>query len=606
MKCDATKHWILDASDELAVRNGCWFDPLVGAYAVWWVERHCRLYEGRYAGTPLVLRGRWDDAIDAWPVPDQFDERLALERHEHFVEALAKGEQTDWQYPAVMRLYGWQRFDEEIRRNVRRFRRASWWVPKKNKKSPTLAALALYTSFGDGEPGNKVALCAKDGSQARKIAGEHVLQMVRSSPELSEACKINLNEYQVTFLPTQSIVVPFSSSNARTQESKEGFNGSIFVDETHVVDRAFMRRLSRAGISRDEPIQLEVSTAGTNPDGYGKEQHDYGAEVAAGTAENDALLFIAYEADQQINPDGLSDADIIRLGKQANPAWGHTIRERELLADWHDSQRKLGDTLDFMMYRLNVWQQSSSPWLRPGVWQECYDPECTIEHLRGRPCVVGFDKSDSRDFSAFVALFPEWGDEGIETIAMLPWIIAPSAYVRTKRDLAPFADWVDSGHLIESEGDVISVGELYSVFGEIADAFDVQVLAYDAHKAESITQIISQGASNNDGEKLSEGYGVERVKVNQKSGLLEAIGEFEALATDGRIRHGGNLVMDWMLGNVHVKNSTYGKRLEKADGKDGARKIDGVMAALTGLAIALDFEYRPMKSVYESRGLRDL
>ena len=26
-----TKHWMRDASDELAVRNGCWFEPLVGA-----------------------------------------------------------------------------------------------------------------------------------------------------------------------------------------------------------------------------------------------------------------------------------------------------------------------------------------------------------------------------------------------------------------------------------------------------------------------------------------------------------------------------------------------------------------------------------------------
>jgi hypothetical protein len=31
-----TTAWLRDASDELAVRNGCWFEPRAGTYAVWW------------------------------------------------------------------------------------------------------------------------------------------------------------------------------------------------------------------------------------------------------------------------------------------------------------------------------------------------------------------------------------------------------------------------------------------------------------------------------------------------------------------------------------------------------------------------------------------
>jgi len=606
MTNDITTKWIRNASDELAVSKCCKFNPLRGAYAVWWIERNCRLYEGDHAGEPLILRGRHDDEVDGWPIPDEFDKQLALERHEHYIDGVQSGVVCDWQYECVMRLFGWVYLAKWKGRDewIRRFRRASWWVPKKNKKSPTLAAIGVYLTCGDGEPGQKVALCAKDGSQARDIAGQHILQMIHQSPELQAECKVNLNEMKFTHLPTSSIMKPFSSSNARTQESKEGFNGSILVDETHVVDRAFMRRVKRAGISRKEPIQLEVSTAGTNPDGYGKEQFDYGADVASGVIEDWQCMYQAYAADQTISFDTITDSNVIEIGRSANPAWGHTIQEAEFVNDWKTSGHKIGEQLDFLMYRLNVWQESSSPWLPAGVWQQSADESITWESLKGRYCVVGFDKSDKRDFTAFVCLFPTWGEYGIEELIVWPVIIAPEEYIRKNRDLAAFADWEESGHLIVSHGDVISVGDVFNQFGRIAKQFDCVALAYDPHKAEAITQIIEQGATTNDGDRLSKGHGVERISVNQRSGLHEAIDEFEAIAIEGKVKHPNNPVLNWMMGNVHLKNQGDRKRLLKSDeNKDGVRKIDGPVAMVTALAVAMDEQYKPQKSVYETRGM---
>ena len=609
MKNDYTKHWVRDASDELAIRRGCKFNILRGAYAVWWIERNCKLYEGDYAGTPLILRGRHDEEIGTWPIPDTFDQKLALERHEHYLDGIKTGINTDWQYECVMRLFGWvHEIDWRGQKQwVRRFRRASWFVPKKNKKSPTLASIGLYLTCGDGEPGQKVALCAKDGSQARDIAGQHILQMVAQSPELQIECNINLNEMKLTHLPTASILKPFSSSNARTQQSKEGFNGSVLVDETHVVDRAFMRRMKRAGISRKEPIQLEVSTAGTDPDGYGKEQFEYGAAVAKGEAEDFQFMFQAYAADQAIKFSDLTEGNICEIGRKINPAWGHTIHESEFVNDWTTSSRTIGEQLDFLMYRLNVWQESSSPWLPSGVWKQNLDEDLTWESLKGKYCIVGFDKSDKRDFTAFSCLFPEYDSHGISRLTIWPFVIAPEAYMERNSNLAPFAEWVENGDLIVSPGDVISVGTIYDTFGMINGHCDVRYLAYDPHKAESVTQIIEQGASSVDGGELSKGYGVERVSVNQRNALFEPINEFEALAIENKIRHPGNKVFDWMMGNIHVKDTAGRKRLLKADeGLARVRKIDGPVAAVTALALAIDNEYRPQPSVYESRGLLTL
>ena len=51
-----------------------------------------------------------------------------------------------------------------------------------------------------------------------------------------------------------------------------------------------------------------------------------------------------------------------------------------------------------MMYRLNIWQQAVNPWLPPGAWASCRHDD-TLADFKGEPCVVGFDKVRSRDFS---------------------------------------------------------------------------------------------------------------------------------------------------------------------------------------------------------------
>jgi hypothetical protein len=190
MSIDAiTRAWMRNESDEKAAASGCRFDVLRGAWTVYWIERFCKLYEGEgYAGEPLILHGcRQCDHSHLWAMPD-FDEAAATERARLFAECVAAGHRIDWQYECLMRLFGWVRTSERWKREIRRFKQGSIWVPKKQKKSPTLAALALYLTVGDGEPGNNVYLCAKDGQQAREIAAKHTFEMFRQSDELQAEC----------------------------------------------------------------------------------------------------------------------------------------------------------------------------------------------------------------------------------------------------------------------------------------------------------------------------------------------------------------------------------------------------------------------------------
>jgi len=342
-----------------------------GAFTVWWIERYCKLYEGDWAGESLILRSGCDE-LDQQISADWYSEKgraKSIERAAAYSEWLAAGNQPDWQYECTMRIFGWTRHSERWGRAIRRFNAAQVWVPKKQKKTPTAASWSVYLTCGDGEQGAKVFAGAKDGLQAR-LQMDHAIAMVQQSPELSIECKTNANESSITHLPTRSKFAPMSSANKQTEQSKEGLNGSMMIDEVHVVDRSFVRRISRMGISRSEPMRGEVSTAGNDPESYGKERQDYGRQVLAGAEKNDRMFVAIYEADQKLSEDDLA-ADPLRYGKQANPAWGHTAHEEEFLDDYNESKRTISGLADFYMYRLNVWQQVANAWLTGADWMAC-------------------------------------------------------------------------------------------------------------------------------------------------------------------------------------------------------------------------------------------
>src|SRR5262245_129501 len=171
--------WVRTPADREAIEAGCRFDGSRGAHVLAFARDHLRLYEGDSAGQPF--------------------------------------EPMAWQIDVTMRLFGWVRFSPRWQRWVRRYRSAAIWVPKKNGKSPTLAWWGLYLLLADGEPGQHIYLAAKDGAQARAIAGKHAVEMVRASPALSAGCSINKSTLQITHEASRSTLGPISSADSKAQ-----------------------------------------------------------------------------------------------------------------------------------------------------------------------------------------------------------------------------------------------------------------------------------------------------------------------------------------------------------------------------------------------------
>lgn len=623
-----SQSWIRDASDERATAAGCRFDLERAAYVPWWIARYCRLYEGEWAGEPMVLRGAWSQPLEA--ILEEWEEggrELSLQRAHEYMECVAAGEPVDWQYECVMRLFGWVKYSERWKREVRRFREAFILVAKKNKKTPTVSALSLYLTCGDGEAGQKVFLAAKDGTQIRQNMSKHVLEMVRQSPELNAVCKINLKEMSVAHLPTRSVMIPLSSSNSRTQESKEGLNGSVIVDETHVVDRSFMNRITRTGISRSEPLRIEVTTAGNNPEGYGHERYEYAREVREGREENQALFAALYEAPQTVSDNDL-DADPLKYGMMANPAWGHTIDAEEYLADYHTSRRTIAGLAEFKMYRLNVWQRSSNPWIRVDDWEKCRR-EFSPEDLYGQICAGGLDLGKTDDMSALTLVFPEnpeaWCEAaaGIEDapeaaekriteelqaklmvlleqpVKVLSYYWLPEDSVHKYKGDAPYTAWAHEGWLRTTSTMSTSTVDPTAITADlitILRQFKCQMFAFDPWYAGPVIDGLQKR---------------EVIHPDSCWKFKQAIAQyawpsalFERLILAANLHHDGNPITAWEAGHVQAKEDANGNMRPVKPPRGDRKKIDGIVS----LIMALDAATRLAASVsiYESRGVLTL
>lgn len=582
---EITKLWIRNESDKIAVANGCWFDPARGANAVWWIERYCRLYEGEWAGQNVLLRSGCP-AVDKQILTDWDDgaDQESIERAAKYALWYADGNPVDWQYECTMRMFGWVRHSQRWERTIRRFNAASISIPKKQKKTPTLAAWGVYLTCGDGEQGAKCFGGAKDGNQAG-IAMAHAIAMIEQSPELSSECKINKNEKSIEHIPTRSKYKPLSSANERTKTSKEGINGNILIDETHVVDRDFIKIISRAGISRAEPFQIEVSTAGNNPDGYGKERQDYARQVVCGAENNDQLFVAIYEAPQTLSDKDLL-ADPVKYGKMANPAWGHTAHEEEFLADFNASKRTLSGLADFKMYRLNIWQHTASQWLRLDQWLDCGDSSLTMEDYKGRPAALGLDLSKTRDMSAMSISIPV-GDK-VQLFVRL-WMT--EAYIEANSDKASFKQWVEDGYLVQIPGDTIQEAFIREEFSRIVKDLDVRILVKDRAFAADFTEWCEDKYPK-----------ILQVDYPQNAQMMEKpIDDFEAAVIEKSLIHSNNICLNWQAGHAAVQENARGFRIIRKPKRDDYRKVDGMVSSVMS---HWGTKHLPKRSsVYRRRGV---
>jgi phage terminase large subunit-like protein len=513
------KRWIRNPSDELAVREGCYFDLAAGMRVCEFIETYCRQSKGKWGGEPLKL--------------------LA------------------WQRDFLMRLFGWKRPDGN-----RRFARAYLEVAKKNGKSTLISAIALYLLIADGEPGPEIYLNAVDREQARIVFDESA-KMVRAHPELEELLDIIDSRHRIVFAESNGLI----RCNSSDAPSKDGLNPhGIIFDELHRQPNFDLVNIfEHADSAREQPLWVDITTAGEDESGPWFERRDYCEKVNRGELPDTTVLGVIYRAD----PD--DDIDDPATWAKANPSLGQTVsleRFKLRLADAKENPRKLAE---FLRLRLNIVSKADTIFIQAEDWKACDSPRLDPATLVGTPCYLGADLSRTTDLTAVVAL---WGDQE-SGFDMAAWFYLPLDNVKalTRRDRVPYDAWIREKWITATPGSIIDYAYVRRDINALAAAHDIRTILCDPYNA---TQLLTE---------LRDEDGLPVAEIRQGFLSLSApTKELERLVKGRKLRHGGNPVMRWMIGNAVAEQDAAGNL--KLSKRKSRLKIDGPAALVNAIAAA--------------------
>lgn len=521
-----------------------------------------------------------------------FDRRL---HHTKGRWAGVRFELQPWQRNDIVRpLFGWETYSPETDRWIRLYRKAYIELPKKSGKSELGAGFAGYCTYADGEGSPEVYSLAATKEQAG-IVYNVLADMVGMEPALAKRSQVNrsrIAHHGVIFVPQTRAIYKVMAPDAATTD---GINPSaVILDELHrQPNRDLYDLMDESFGARAEPLYIILTTAGVDdPTHVAKELHDYAYNVATGVLTDPTLfVYMRFATMDETDGDGWLNED---LWRRVNPSLtsfnpGAIDEYRRLAREAIASPAKI---VAFKRFRLNVWLPKSATsqdkLLRVETWDAGAGITPTDEELVGRRCFAGLDMAATTDIAALVLLFPnEPGacrepmcKDSLEQCFHLRarfWIPAtmtgdePKAWAKSLKET--LRGWVAEGLITATDGAIIDDRDVQAGIEEAAGKFEVVGLSKDPWGAKQLGILLADGGL------------VVHDQPQSITHLAEPTAEFIRLATAGRLHHGGNKVLRWMVTNaVGITDSSGNQR---ADRKKSANKIDGVAATINALAEAM-------------------
>lgn len=532
----------LDRQDD---ENFEWtFDVEIAARYVTFIETVCKHTRGEMAGKPFIL--------------------------------------SPWQVAIIAQIFGWV---DKKNNKRRRFTTFHLFVARKSGKSQLAAAIICAMAVLDIDGAPQLVTAATKRDQAREVFDE-VARCIRSSSALSKRFKVHRTEI---LGPRNGTIRPLSSD----ANTLDGLSLNLAcVDEMHAIkDGGLYRVLASSMGARLSPLMMAISTAGFVTDGLAMQFVKGGKMVMDGKADNERLLFLCYEIDE--SEDKWDDEEV---WIKANPGIGQSITMDYLRQQCKNAKLYGGRSItEFMVKHLNLFVGSEAIWIDDDVWMSesnceeastCY----VLDEKTQKPIAyMGLDLSATDDITALaICTGSEEVGYGIEMHYFLPQKAIDKRLEKDDSSLYSGFEDIDNVHIIPGNtvdynairklisGHYVENGRVQYDADNLSEKYNIKGIAYDRWNSLSIIRDL-----DGDG-VMCDPFGQGYASISFPAKLLEK------LALEGKLRHGGDELLRWMIGNVHIQQDASGNiKLDKSKSGD---KIDGAMAAVMAIGEMLTFE----------------
>jgi phage terminase large subunit-like protein len=445
---------------------------------------------------------------------------------------------------------------------LRRFRTAYLEEPRKNGKTAKAAGIGLILLIADDEPGAEIYAAATKRDQAEIVWGD-AEQFVRKSAALRR----RITSYRHSLLSPGNAgkFVPLSADD----KTMDGLNPSgVIIDELHRHPTRRIVDVMRTAVgAREQPLQVEITTAGDSVESVCWEHHEYSKNVLEGLFEDDTWFAYIAAADPE---DDWTDE---RTWFKANPNLGVSKDLDYMRAEFKRALNLPSEQREFKRLHLGIWSESAGGWMPMDRWNASV---AKTDALKGRPCVAGVDLSATTDVTAYVELYlptaadPHWH--------VRPFFWLPQAKIDAARrgefgDLVRYDRWHDDGFVFATPGDVIDYDAVYKFVTDRADAARLLDIGVDPWNA---TQFMT--------DLMNDGFPVVEVRQGYRT-LSEPTKKLLELVLANKLKHDGHPVMRWMMSNVTIDRDPADNH--KPSKKMSRQRIDGPVALIIALSRGL-------------------
>ncbi|WP_082444018.1 terminase large subunit [Sphingomonas sp. Leaf242] len=519
----------------------------------------------------------WPFKFDPWHANDVCD----------FIEGLPHVEGR-WETPTLSlepaqifilaMVFGWR----DKATGLRRFTDTYIEMARKGAKSTLTAGVVLYCTTCEDEPGPLVLIGATTGAQAQKVFNPAKL-MVQKTPELQEAFGLHAWARAITCDANGGTVQTINSRSA----TQDGHNPHLAVlDELHAhKDRGLYDVIHSADGARRNPLYWKITTAGYILDGVCYEQRTFSTKVLEGAIVADHVFGIIFTLDgpKDFTPERKIGDDPYdeKNWPKANPLMPVTPSIESMRRLAVKAKGAPGEEGEFFTKRLNKWMSAASAWLSVPAWIACTDRALRLSDFRGLDCYIGADLAHKNDMTSVSLVAIDANDQ----LLIKTWFFLPDAVLtrdgQTDRNNATlYRQWKASGHLKTTAGDWVDQNVIERRIRKLTKVLRVRRVTFD-HFAAAETMASRLNEDLDDG-----GEPIATILHKSAKAVTDPAKNLEARVIGGPhlLRHDGNPVMTWCVGNTVVSRKVDGTILPKKETPMSMNKIDGVDATVNALA----------------------
>jgi len=469
-----------------------------------------------------------------------------------------------WEMFVFANMYGWYHKNEKGK-TVRVIRESYVQVPKKNGKTIIAAGALLYAMYGELELGADCYCAASDYEQAQNAA-EPIAQAIENSEPLARPTQIYkgvngtvsgaMYRYSINGIAYQN-KFKVLTKNTKGLEGKNPY--FVLNDELHAQENMDMYdNLKSAQISREQPMMLNISTAGKGASSVGMRVYKY-AKLVLENDDDDSLFVAIWE------PNKNYDWEDRKVWEMVNPNIGVSVTMEQLEIEFKKAKQSAHSKAEFLSKHLNVFVNGADNYFEHDQVQHVLVED--LGDLTGEICYLGLDLSKTTDLTCVSLNFPSHDDERKSLLRVKQMYFLPNENIdfKEKEDNVPYTDMVERGFATFCDGKMIDQDQVMEYIVECMDLYDVQQINYDPAMSQKLI------------EKL-ENLGLECIAVNQYPNVMNAmLDDSEILIYEKRLITDNPLFVYCALNVVVVTNINGMKAPSKRQSK---KKIDGFVAFL--------------------------